>query len=87
MNDPIELELPKPEARDPNKTYYKIIEHKNSNRRKYERFQMFLKGNPNPTTISRQVVRDGPRPVDVKRLERARKRALKLESSRDPNRF
>lgn len=81
MEHPIELEIPKPEVRNPNKTYYKVIEHRNSNRRFHER------NYKNPTTISYQVIRDGPRPVDTKRLNRAKKRALKVESSRDENRF
>ena len=72
MNDTIKLEIPEKEAtRDPNKTYYKVIEHKNSNRRRHER------NFKNPTTISYQSIRDGPRPVDVKRLARAKNRALR----------
>lgn len=74
MNEPIELDLSKPEPRDPNKTYYKVIEHINSNRRRHER------NFKNPTTISYQVIRDGPRPVDTKRLARAKKRTEKLNN-------
>lgn len=74
MNEEIKLEFSeKEEPRNSNKTYYKTIEHVNSNRRRHER------NFKNPTTISYQVVRDGPRPVDTKRLERAKKRALKQQ--------
>ena len=77
MEEEIQLEIPKPAPRDPNKTYYKTIEHVNSNRRQYERMAAALAGK-NPNTISYQLVRDSPRPVDNKRLARAAKRASKL---------
>ncbi len=75
MEEPIELPLKK-EVRDPNKTYYKVIEHKNSNKRQFERVVAALAGK-NLNTISYQVIRDGPRPVDTKRRLRAEKKKAK----------
>lgn len=53
-------------------TKYRTITHLNPRRRWKERgaFMKYI--------VSIQIVRDGQRPVDVKRMERARKRAAKL---------